>query len=135
MTRLVATAAAVEAAAARGLITVPPAPAKKPAVDRTSLAAVKQVWQQVYAAAPEAFDRDAPRPLALGAFDEVAALDLVDISGPGLHRFFAWWSTRPAYLRAIAAGGYRFHIDGSPATEISDEHRQGAAQRLAAGPR
>jgi hypothetical protein len=45
---------------------------------------------------------------------------------PFLHRH----TTSTAYLRALVASPHRFDLDGAPAGEVSDEHRQAAVIEL-----
>jgi hypothetical protein len=72
---------------------------------------------------PVLFDAVRPRPLAIGVDKQLAELIGADRAGCLLD----WWTQWPAYIAAVAAGGRRFHLDGTEAGEISDEHRRFAA--------
>ena len=45
--------------------------------------------------------------------------------------FFSRYTTGNAYLKALTLAPHRFDLDGQAAGEISDEHRQLAAEELA----
>jgi hypothetical protein len=72
---------------------------------------------------PVLFDMTCPQPLAIGVDKRLAALIGDDRAG----FLLAWWTRWPAYVAAVAAGGRRYHLDGSEAGEISEEHRRTAA--------
>lgn len=44
--------------------------------------------------------------------------------------FFSRYTTSTAYLKALAQAPHRYDLDGAPAGEIADEHRQAAAAEL-----
>lgn len=68
------------------------------------------------------------KPLAIGALHELVALGKPSrITAQVLFKHVQ----KSAYLRAIAAGGPRYHIDGSIAEDILQEHRDHAVERLA----
>jgi hypothetical protein len=69
---------------------------------------------------PTVFDADHPRPLAIGVREPLAKL----LSHRRAGVLLGWWCRRPEYIAAVAAGGARFNLDGSPAGEISEQHRQ-----------
>ena len=78
------------------------------------------------------FDRRRPLPLAIGTSSAVAAA-LGEVDGLALGIFFRRWTTRWAYLKALAADGSMRHaLDGRAIELVSDEHRRHAAGRLAA---
>jgi sRNA-binding protein len=45
--------------------------------------------------------------------------------------FFSRYTTTTAYLKALAHSPHRFDLDGNPAGDIADEHRQAAVAELA----
>jgi sRNA-binding protein len=45
--------------------------------------------------------------------------------------FFSRYTTTTAYLKALAHAPHRFDLDGNPAGDIADDHRQAAATELA----
>jgi hypothetical protein len=72
----------------------------------------------------------APLPLAIGVREAIAEADRFATDRIGW--FLRWWCHRPAYLEAIVRGGQRYHLDGSPADEISEEQRADAERRIEA---
>ncbi len=81
---------------------------------------------------PALFGPDGPvKPLKLRIQADIQA------RAPGLFTkrvmgiFFSRYTTGNAYLKALTLAPHRFDLDGQPAGDISDEHRQLAAEELA----
>jgi hypothetical protein len=75
------------------------------------------------------FDADSPLPLAIGIHKPLG-----ELIGTNRMKFpLEWWTSWPAYVAAIAAGGCWYNLDGTEAGEITEEQRQrhGAATRRA----
>jgi hypothetical protein len=80
---------------------------------------------------PAVFNVHAPRPLALGVNWQVA--QALGIHPRLIEGALARWTDRVNYLAALAdPGSRRFNLDGSDAGEVDAEHRQHAADELAA---
>jgi ProP effector len=71
------------------------------------------------------------RPIKLRVHADIQARAPGVFSRAALGAFFARHTTSNAYLKALAAAPHRFDLDGQPAGEIAQEHRQAAAQELA----
>ncbi len=76
---------------------------------------------------PAVFDPDAPLPLVIGIHEQLGELIGVD-NARGLLR---WWTGWPPYLAAVAAGGKRYHLDGTEAGAITERQRDVARIALA----
>jgi sRNA-binding protein len=76
---------------------------------------------------PAVFDADRPLPLAIGVHKPLG--ELIGFNRAAF--LLAWWTSWPAYLRAVAAGGSRYALDGQEAGEIS-ECQRGVAQAVIA---
>jgi hypothetical protein len=72
--------------------------------------------------APAVFDIEYPKPLAIGAREELVALGMDD---DAVKAALAWWCSRPAYRAALARGGRRHDLNGHPAGEVSPDHQGG----------
>jgi RNA chaperone ProQ/FINO-like protein len=80
---------------------------------------------------PAVFNVHAPKPLALGVNWQGA--QALGIHPRLVEGALARWTDRVNYLAALAApGSRRFNLDGSDAGEVDAEHRQHAADKLAA---
>jgi hypothetical protein len=77
-------------------------------------------------------DPVSPRPLAIGISTEIAeAIGMGEDERQVLGRWFMSWTNTLRYLTAVRCGGPRFGLDGQPVEPVTEEHRQGAAQRIA----
>lgn len=83
---------------------------------------------------PEVFSLTTPRPLTVGIDKQIAAdMDARSLTGAGkIRAAIAMYTRRIAYLKALAAGGGRFNLQGEPAGEVTPEQRQLALDTLAA---
>ncbi|EJA1204215.1 ProQ/FinO family protein [Escherichia coli] len=84
---------------------------------------------------PELFNREAPKPLKVGIFDDM----MQDIAtrgmkfGPGtLRAALASYAQCPRYYRALIAGGARYDLKGQPCGEVTPSEQQDAEIRLMA---
>ncbi|POE18032.1 hypothetical protein BV918_00685 [Pectobacterium odoriferum] len=81
---------------------------------------------------PDAFNLENPRPLAIG-IDKALAADIErrQLSGAGSLRFsLGLYVHRSAYVKALAAGGQRYDLNGKPQGEVTAEQQERArAQR------
>lgn len=106
----------------------PPKPSKK---KEKALALMRLLMERWPAAFPQ--DPAAVKPLAIGIHREV--IERLPESPPGQIRkaIILWLNPRKeAYLRALAAGGSRYDLEGRPKGEVSPEHREQTAKELAA---
>jgi ProP effector len=71
------------------------------------------------------------RPIKLRVHADIQARAPGVFSRAALGAFFARHTTSTAYLKALTAAPHRFDLDGQPAGEIAQEHRQAAVQELA----
>ena len=70
---------------------------------------------------PVVFDVDAPRPLAIGCNPQLRAA--LAIPWSQVDAVLWWWTRRPEYHAAVAAGGFRYNLDGTEAGVVAEEHR------------
>ncbi|EKA1090725.1 TPA: proQ/FINO family protein [Escherichia coli] len=84
---------------------------------------------------PDLFNREAPKPLKVGIFDDL----MQDIAvrgltfGPGaLRATLASYAQSPRYYRALMAGGARYDLKGQPCGEVTPQEQQEAEMRLMA---
>ncbi|EFD0038407.1 TPA: ProQ/FINO family protein [Escherichia coli] len=84
---------------------------------------------------PDLFNREAPKPLKVGIFDDM----MQDIAtrgmkfGPGtLRAALASYAQCPRYYRALIAGGARYDLKGQPCGEVTPQEQQDAETRLMA---
>jgi sRNA-binding protein len=78
------------------------------------------------------FNPWAPLPLAIGVREAIAEAASDRFAAHQVGWFLRWWCHRPAYREAIARGGQRYLLAGSPAGEITEEQRAAARQQLKA---
>ncbi|MFE8048138.1 ProQ/FINO family protein [Brenneria goodwinii] len=74
---------------------------------------------------PDAFNLEKPRPLAIG-IDKALAADIErrQLSGVGSLRFsLGLYIHRSAYIKALAAGGQRYDLNGNPQGEVTAEQQ------------
>ncbi|WP_434996814.1 ProQ/FINO family protein [Pectobacterium brasiliense] len=75
---------------------------------------------------PDAFNLENPRPLAIG-IDKALAADIErrQLSGAGSLRFsLGLYIHRSAYVKALAAGGQRYDLNGKPQGEVTAEQQE-----------
>lgn len=81
---------------------------------------------------PALFAADGPpRPVKLRVHADVQQRAPGVFTRRVLSTFLARHTTTSAYLRALVESPHRFDLDGQPAGEIADEHRQAAREELA----
>lgn len=83
---------------------------------------------------PEAFNLDAPRPLAIGTAELIAAdIRARGITGAGkIRAAVAMYTRRAIYLKALISGGARYNLAGEPVGEVTPEQQQIARENLSA---
>ncbi|MGY9520978.1 ProQ/FINO family protein [Citrobacter freundii] len=83
---------------------------------------------------PAAFSLDAPRPLAIGTAELIAAdICARGITGAGkIRAAVAMYTRRATYLKALAAGGSRYNLAGEPEGEVTSEQQRLARENLSA---
>jgi len=99
----------------------PPAPAEPSLQERA---------QQLKAMFPALFG-GAPKPLKLRIQADIQERAPGVFTKQVLSAFLRRHTGSHAYLVAITRGTHRFDLDGAPSGEISEEHRQAAAEELA----
>lgn len=72
-----------------------------------------------------------PKPMKLRVHADIQARAPGLFGKPVLAAFMRRHTGSTAYLQAVVRGTQRFGLDGEPAGEISDEHRQAAVDELA----
>ncbi len=83
---------------------------------------------------PNGFSLDSVRPLSIGIQDALIAdaeARALPITLSQIRYCLSAYTKRPAYLKALAAGGTRYDQNGQPCGEVSAEHQREAADRLA----
>ncbi|CZX67826.1 Conjugal transfer repressor [Enterobacter hormaechei] len=83
---------------------------------------------------PAAFNLDAPRPLAIGTAELIAAdMCARGITGAGkIRAAVTMYTRRASYLKALIAGGSRYNLAGQPEGEVTPEQQQMARENLSA---
>ncbi len=83
---------------------------------------------------PAAFSLDAPRPLAIGTAELIAAdMCARGITGAGkIRAAIAMYTRRAIYLKALIAGGARYNLAGEPVGEVTPEQQRMARENLSA---
>ena len=71
------------------------------------------------------------RPLSIGIRTVLHAVLPGETHNKTINRVLAMHCRSDRYLRALAAGGLRYALDGTPSGEVSEEHRAAAALLLA----
>ncbi|HCL6755338.1 ProQ/FINO family protein [Citrobacter freundii] len=81
---------------------------------------------------PEAFSLNAPRPLAVGTAELIAAdMCARGVTGAGkIRAAVAMYTRRALYLKALIAGGARYNLAGEPAGEVTPEQQRMAQEIL-----
>lgn len=115
----------------------PPAPAENPTPEIAAEAA--ELLPQLSPAAcaarlaelfPALFATNPPLPLKLRIQADIQQRAPGIFTKKSLSVFLHRHTTNTAYLRAVANAPQRFDLDGQPAGEIADEHRQAAVAEL-----
>lgn len=83
---------------------------------------------------PNGFALAGVHPLSIG-IQEALTVDAkargLPITEKQIRYCLSAYTKRPAYLKALAAGGTRYDQNGQPCGEVSAEHQREAADRLA----
>ncbi|WON77020.1 ProQ/FinO family protein [Serratia sp. UGAL515B_01] len=81
---------------------------------------------------PKGFTLAGVRPLSIGIqgalINDAKARDL-PITENQIRYCLSAYTKRPAYMKALAAGGPRYDLNGQPCGEVSTEHKEEARQR------
>ncbi len=80
---------------------------------------------------PALFGPGAPRPLKLRVQADIQQRALGIFTRKSLSVFLQRHTTSTAYLKALVNAQHRVDLDGLPAGEVADEHRQAAVAELA----
>lgn len=109
--------------------TTAPAPSAddSPALPELSPAACAARLAELF---PAVFTAGAPKPLKLRIQSDVQQRAPGIFTKKALAIFLHRHTTNTAYLRAIVGSPQRIDLDGMPAGDIADEHRQAAAAEL-----
>jgi sRNA-binding protein len=78
---------------------------------------------------PDAFDLDEPGPFAIGIHETIIAAEPA-LVGPELDAVLRWYTTRGAYVIALAQGGKRADLDGKPVGEVSASEQRFAMRAV-----
>ena len=109
------------------LDSIKPAKAAKP--ENSTSAIGRRYTQHLVENYPDVFNPDSPKPLKLGIRKKLFKTRPEWVTKKALDRTLCNWTKRRAYLQALAAGGHRYNLDGTPAGEISAEHQANAKRR------
>lgn len=102
----------------------PPAPPAADAASRPDTAArLKQRFPALFTGAP--------KPIKLRIQVDIQEQAPGEFTKQDLSAFFRRYTMSHGYLLAVSRGTQRFGLDGSPAGELSEEHRRLAAEELA----
>jgi sRNA-binding protein len=104
-----------------------------PPISKTRLAKarLKATTEWLHETWPLAF-RSPIRPLAIGAGIEIDAHPSTDFTADERRAAIRAWTGRSAYTTAIIQRRRRVNFDGSDATEVTDDERRHAFERLKA---
>lgn len=108
----------------------PPAPASTAEPAEPVALTPVECGQRLAALFPALF-AGPPRPLKLRIHVDIQARAPGVFTRAALSAFMHRHTLANAYLRAVAQGGQRYDLDGQPAGELADEHRQAAVDELA----
>ncbi|HEV8313218.1 MAG TPA: ProQ/FinO family protein [Burkholderiaceae bacterium] len=97
-------------------------PSPEPLTPARCAALLKQLFPAVFA--------DMPKPLKLGVRADIQAKAPGQFPRDALSAFLRRHTTSTAYLVALTKAEHRFDLEGAASGEISDEHRQAAADEL-----
>ena len=114
-------------AAAADTSTAAPATPALPAVPELPPAACAARLAELF---PALFATSPPQPLKLRIQADIQLRAPGIFTKKSLSVFLHRHTTNTAYLRAVANAPQRFDLDGQPAGEIADEHRQAAVAEL-----
>lgn len=79
---------------------------------------------------PNIFNKKAPKPLAIGLYQQLAMDVQVVLTNTVLRAVLMIWTNRFEYLReVIRPNAVRYNLDGSIQGEVSAEHRLAAIRR------
>ena len=107
--------------------TAAPATPALPAVPELPPAACAARLAELF---PALFATHPPQPLKLRIQADIQLRAPGTFTKKSLSVFLHRYTTNTAYLRAVANAPQRFDLDGQPAGEIADEHRQAAVAEL-----
>ena len=79
---------------------------------------------------PKAFDPGHVRPLKLGVAKELMKIRPETVSVRSLRAALQIWCSSRPYLRALAAGGDRYGLDGLPVGSVSEKDIEHAKKKL-----
>lgn len=96
----------------------------------------KQVQHEVYkrhidkliAAHPEVFNKDAPKALKVDIHREVAKQHRIHIDS--IAAILTCWVNRLEYRTMLAAGGYRYDLEGAIVGQVTSNQRERAAKSV-----
>jgi sRNA-binding protein len=106
-----------------------PAPASAAPPASASASASADCAEQLRQRFPALFGA-APRPIKLKIHADIQARAPGVFSRQALSAFFRRYTMSTAYLIALTKATQRFDLDGAPAGELSEEHRQAAREEL-----
>lgn len=105
----------------------PPAAPAPPELSPAECAArLAELFPALFAAIPNT----PPRPIKLRIQSDIQQRAPGLFTRRSLSPFLHRHTTSTAYLKALIASPHRFDLDGAPAGEVSDEHRQAAVAEL-----
>ena len=112
-----------------------PSAAEPSAVTTPALPAIPELPPAACAARlaelfPALFATSPPQPLKLRIQADIQQRAPGIFTKKSLSVFLHRYTTNTAYLRAVANAAQRFDLDGQPAGEIAEEHRQAAVAEL-----
>ncbi len=111
----------------------PSAPAPKRADDLSPAACaarLAELFPALFAAAIDHSGKTPAKPIKLRIHADIQARAPGVFSKRTLGIFFSRYTTTTPYLKALAQAPHRFDLDGQPAGDIADEHRQAAVEEV-----
>lgn len=105
------------------------APAAAPPSPRAPAVVPAEVAQKLKQLFPALF-AGAPKPVKLRIQQDIQERAPGQFSKQDLSAFFRRHTRSTSYLHVLSRAKHRFDLDGQPAGEVSEEHRQGATEEL-----
>lgn len=78
---------------------------------------------------------DKPKPLKIGVLQDLMEQHKGEISAKTVRKLLRVHTSRREYLKAVAAGGPRYALDGTTAGEVTERERTLAKEMLSGGSR
>lgn len=79
---------------------------------------------------PDIFNRENPKPLAIGILGQIRAVKPEEFTVTNFRRVLHVWTLKFRYLKATANGEYRYNLDGTQAALITEGEKQYSSEKI-----